>query len=106
MLGVATLIVVNSVMGGFSSKLRERPPAPPPIEVFVPEGAIVGHALAHSRREDPPGSGKKVEMRLLEPGDDIIITTVSGAKLSPVYARFAVSDYFKSEMSEYDSRYV
>ena len=39
-------------------------------------------------------------------GDDIIITTVSGAKLSPVYARFAVSDFFKSEMSEYDSRYV
>ena len=42
----------------------------------------------------------------MEPGDEVVITTVSGAKMSPVFDRFVVSDYFKSEMSEYDSNYV
>ena len=34
MLGVATLIVVNSVMSGFSTKLRERLHAPSPTSSF------------------------------------------------------------------------
>ena len=67
MLGVATLIVVNSVMSGFSSKLRDRL-----------------HGLL----------------------SDVVITTVSGHKLTPVNYRYVVSDYFRSEMSEYDSQYV
>src|SRR5207244_4197190 len=37
---------------------------------------------------------------------DVVITTISGARLAPVYDRFTVVDYFKSEMSEYDSQYV
>ena len=43
---------------------------------------------------------------MLQPGDDVVITTLSGQKMPPVYARFAVVDHFKSEMSEYDSNYV
>ena len=77
------------------------PPEPPPSKEFVPEGVIVGYSLAYFRDKE---SGKEVCM--LQPGDDVIITTLSGQKMQPVYARFAVVDHFKSEMSEYDSSYV
>jgi lipoprotein-releasing system permease protein len=85
----------------------EKPePDPPPSREFVPEGAILGYALAHYRdpkagRDNPDG-----EVQTLWLGDDVILTTVSGQRLSPVYARYAVCDYFRSEMSEYDSSYV
>lgn len=81
------------------------PPDPPPSREKKPEGIILGWALAHVRL---PGSAPAdiKEFTLLEPGDNVKITTVSGAKLAPVYDRFAVCSYFKSEMSEYDSNYV
>jgi lipoprotein-releasing system permease protein len=86
------------------------PPEPMPSKPFVPEGVILGHAIAHSRAHDMDANGKKLatthEVCLLNPGDDVIITTVSGQRLSPVYARFAVADYFRSEMSEYDGNYA
>ena len=77
------------------------PPEPPPSKEFVPEGVIVGYSLAHYRNKRT-----KLEECMLGPGDDVIITTLSGQKMQPVYARFAVVDHFKSEMSEYDSSYV
>src|SRR5262245_31625079 len=81
------------------------PPEPPPSKVKMPEGIILGWALAHVRM---PGStpAEIKEFTLLEPGDNVIITTVSGQRLTPVYDRFAICSYFKSEMSEYDSNYV
>jgi lipoprotein-releasing system permease protein len=82
------------------------PPEPPPSQEFIPECAILGHAIAHTRDRRPGPDGKKKEITLLQPGDDVVLTTVSGAKLSPVYARFTVCDFFRSEMSEYDSNYV
>jgi lipoprotein-releasing system permease protein len=97
----------------------EKPaPDPPPSKPFVPEGVIIGHAIAHARRhlkdEHNNVTAKTEEVQLLAPGDDVIITTVSGAirtlagtqNLTPVYARFAVADYFRSEMSEYDGNYA
>src|SRR5262245_22861659 len=81
------------------------PPEPPPRREWSPECAIVGYAIAHYRLNKPDENGN-VELRAIHPGDDIIITTISGAKLAPVNARFAACDYFKSEMSEYDSNYV
>lgn len=81
------------------------PPAPPPSKVKVPSGAIVGHLLAHFREKDEK-TGKTKENPLLNPGDKVILTTVSGGKLMPVYDHFLVVDYFKSEMSEYDSNMV
>src|SRR5205809_115858 len=125
MLGVATLIVVNSVMSGFSAKLRDRlhgllsdvvietnsfygfpeaqehfwnnrqpefhiqPAADPGAqpapddpewahEPKVPQGAIVGHAIAHFRLKEKGPDGKPVEITPLECGDDLILTTVSG----------------------------
>ncbi len=81
------------------------PPADPPSQVKVPRGAIVGHLLAHFRQKMPDSDECK-EFALLKPGDKIILTTLSGGKLVPVYDHFLVVDYFKSEMSEYDSNFV
>jgi lipoprotein-releasing system permease protein len=81
-------------------------PDPPPSTTFVPECAIVGFAIANTRSREKGPDGKKKDIQLLEPGDDVILTTVSGAKLSPVFARYTVCDFFRSEMSEYDSNYV
>lgn len=82
------------------------PPAPPPSRPHDPQGIILGYAIAHYRDRNVPAEMANKDVRTLEPGDEVIITTVSGAKLAPVYDRFVVADYFKSEMSEYDSNYV
>lgn len=81
------------------------PPDPPPSQPHVARGIIVGHALAHVRRVNPE-TGRAEDVRILHPGEDVILTTVSGERLVPVYDRFTVCDYFKSEMSEYDANYV
>jgi lipoprotein-releasing system permease protein len=88
--------IEDLVMPGGADK---PPPDPPPSKEFVPEGAILGYAIAHFRRD-------KAEVRTVELGDDVIVTTISGQKLTPVYARLAVADYFRSEMSDYDSNFV
>jgi lipoprotein-releasing system permease protein len=82
-------------------------PAPeaPTSEEFQPEGVIVGHAIAYWRLPKPDEDGN-VEACVLPPGEEVVLTTISGARMSPVFARFAVADTFKSEMSEYDSNYV
>jgi len=80
------------------------PPAEPERSIKLPHGAIVGNLIASFRVKEPDGKAR--EFYLLKPGDQVIITTVSGARLAPVYDNFVVVDYFKSEMSEYDSNYV
>ncbi len=82
------------------------PPDPPPSKPHEPQGVILGYAIAHYRDRNAPADLPNKDIRTLEPGDEVVITTVSGAKMSPVFDRFVVSDYFKSEMSEYDSNYV
>jgi lipoprotein-releasing system permease protein len=85
------------------------PPDPPPSrseEDYVPEPLILGYALAHFRRPKVKPEDATDDVRTRWPGDEVIITTVSGAKLTPVNYRYVVSDYFRSEMSEYDSQYV
>jgi lipoprotein-releasing system permease protein len=78
----------------------------PSTPIPIPEGAILGNAIASFRdRRAEPGQPAK-DVYVLHPGDEVILTTVSGQRLAPVYARFTVCDYFKSEMSEYDSNYV
>jgi lipoprotein-releasing system permease protein len=83
------------------------PPVPPPSPIHIPQGAIVGNLIASFREDyiDEEGNLHK-EKYVLRRGDSIILTTVSGQKLAPVYARFVVVDYYKSEMSEYDGNYV
>lgn len=88
------------------------PDEPPPPEPAKPtpkttQGAILGYAIAHFRdRQAKAEDGSVRDRRTLQPGDEVVLTTVSGAKLAPVYDRFAVVDYFRSEMSEYDSQFI
>ncbi len=82
------------------------PPELPPFRPKLPHGAIVGHLIAHFRVRDKEAPEKQKEMTTLYTGDSIILTTVKGRKLEPVYDKFLVTDYFKSEMSEYDGNYV
>ncbi|NBO91119.1 MAG: ABC transporter permease [Planctomycetia bacterium] len=81
-------------------------PTPPPSQnqEFVPEFCILGHAMAFRRVELPDKPAK--DICLIQPGDDVVLTTITGGRLSPVFGRFTVCDYFKSDMSEYDSNYV
>ncbi len=82
------------------------PPEPPSPTFKPPHGIIVGNAIA-SYRKKPEKPGESVqEVYVLDQGDPVVITTVSAGKLVPVYDRFIICDYFKSEMSEYDSNYV
>jgi len=68
------------------------------------QGVILGYTLAHFRFRDE--DGKVVEQTALEEGDDVTITTVGGAQLKPVWGTFLVTDYLKTEMSEYDQSFV
>lgn len=76
-------------------------PEPPPSEPYVPAGAILGYAIAHFR---DPKTGE--EICTLPPGANVMLTTLSGVRLRPVYSNFTVCNYFRSEMSEYDGNYV
>src|SRR5262249_49895176 len=68
--------------------------------------AILGHSIAHFRDPKANANSAVKDFCTLEPGDDVWLITISGARLAPVEGRFVVCDYFKSEMSEYDSNYV
>ena len=80
------------------------PPAPVPSQLKLPTGIIVGNLLASYRQKNDKGEPK--DNYLLNPGDQVIITTIGGQRMTPVYDNFVVVNYFKSEMSEYDSQYV
>ncbi len=73
-------------------------------------GAIPGWTIAHFRYRN--AKGQVVDDAALEPGDDITITTVSGLpgaggmQMKPVWGSFLVTDYIKTEMSEYDQSLV
>lgn len=82
------------------------PPDPPPSSEPKDQGIIIGYAIASFRQSDAASGDAEKDIFVLNPGDDVLITTVGAQELSPVYSRFIVVDYFKSEMSEYDSNYV
>jgi lipoprotein-releasing system permease protein len=81
------------------------PPDAPPAREYTPPSIIVGYAVAHFRAQLSPDEPAR-EVRTLEPGDDVVVTTISGQALKPVEWRSVVCDYFRSEMSEYDANYV
>jgi len=72
----------------------------------LPERIIVGYSIAHFRNPDSTLEHPESDICTLEPGDIVHVTTVNGVKLRPVDDDFVVSDYIKTEMSEYDSNYV
>lgn len=95
--------------GKAESELPPEPlPAPmiPALEAKTPQGAIIGKLLVSFRQKDPEKPGEHKELFLRDLGDSVILTTVGGQKLNPVYDSFIVTSYFNSEMSEYDSQYV
>jgi lipoprotein-releasing system permease protein len=75
--------------------------ATPKVELY---GVIPGYSIAHFRYRNP--EGVVVEEPALLPGDAVTITTVGGNDLRPVWGTFIVSDYLKTEMSEYDQSFV
>jgi lipoprotein-releasing system permease protein len=84
---------------------------PPPdmgIGIGTPEvklyGVVPGYTLAHFRYRNE--HGEVVEEQALKPGDDVTLTTIGGNDLKPVWGTFIVSDYLKTEMSEYDQSFV
>ena len=93
--------------------VRPKPGAPAqdlPPPVLAPDaaprlpGAILGYSMAHYRHTEPDGT---VEDRaILMPGDEVFIATVGASGTKPVSATFVIADFFKSDMSEYDSSFV
>lgn len=81
------------------------PPKDTPYVPRVPHGAVLGHLIGTFRYEDPVTKETKEEYSV-DLGDSVVLTTVNGEKLTPVYDSFVVVSYFKSEMSEYDGNYV
>jgi lipoprotein-releasing system permease protein len=81
------------------------PPEVPGTGVPRLPGVILGYSLAHFRYKDPK-TGQPMEAQVLQPGDDVTIATLGAAALKPVSGTFVVTDYFRSEMSEYDSSFV
>jgi lipoprotein-releasing system permease protein len=67
-------------------------------------GVIPGYTIAHFRYRNE--HGQVVEEAALREGDDVTLTTVGAANLKPVWGTFLVTDYVKTEMSEYDQSFV
>ncbi|AWM40896.1 Lipoprotein-releasing system transmembrane protein LolE [Gemmata obscuriglobus] len=67
-------------------------------------GVIPGHSIAHFRYKDK--NGQPVEECVLKPGDDVVLITAGGQEMKPVWGSFIVTDYLKTEMSEYDQSFV
>jgi lipoprotein-releasing system permease protein len=83
------------------------PPAPTPASTAAPTGIIVGNAIASFRRKSAHADQPAKDIYMLHPGEEVRIITYKGSQeLMPASAGFVVCDFFKSEMSEYDSQYV
>jgi lipoprotein-releasing system permease protein len=93
----------------FEKEAAKKKPLPRPMPVphvaRVPKGAVVGHLIAHYKYRDAD-TGAIKEAQAIKVGESIVLTTVSGQRLTPVYDSFIVTDFFKSEMSEYDANSV
>lgn len=81
-----------------------------PEQTVAPElpGAILGYAIANKRAPDATADSEEKDIAIVNKGEEITLYTISGVadRLTPVYSNVIVSDFFKSEMSEYDSNYV
>jgi lipoprotein-releasing system permease protein len=75
------------------------PTAPQPARLYVGAGLI--EFIYYDEETKRP----KV-MRIVRPGDDVMISTVSAGRPEPVRFHATVVDVFKSGMSEYDSNLV
>jgi lipoprotein-releasing system permease protein len=79
----------------------------PPADPIKPVGTIPGFGITHYRFTDP-NTKQPFDKEILPPGSTIKIATLGAGKeeLEPVYSNFVVCDSIKTEMTEYDARYV
>jgi lipoprotein-releasing system permease protein len=77
----------------------------PPAEPQKPVGAIPGYGITHYRVTDPVTKMSE-DREILKPGMRIKLITVGAAKEAPVDSNFAIVDSIRTEMTEYDGRYV
>ncbi|MHC4875295.1 MAG: ABC transporter permease [Planctomycetota bacterium] len=76
------------------------------VDAPLPGRLYVGAGLIEFMREDPR-TGKVSVERMVHPGDDVKISTVStGSPPEPTHFFATVTDVYKSGMSEYDSNLV
>ena len=82
-------------------------PAAVAVDPTAPHPArlIVGGGLIEFLYDDHE-TGKTKVMRMIRPGDDVMISTVSSGRPEPCRFHATVVDVFKSGMSEYDSNLV
>jgi lipoprotein-releasing system permease protein len=89
--------------------LSDGPPpiAAPPADPPKPVGAIPGYGITHFRYADPV-TKQPVDKEILPQGSTIKIATLGAGKqqLEPVYSNFVVVDSIKTEMTEYDGKFV
>ena len=79
-----------------------------PDEPRPPQGIIIGYALGTYREKGKnPGDPAQDIFEVL-PGDVMNVVTIGVGKeeIVPVSAAFAVTDYIKTEMAEYDGKYM
>jgi lipoprotein-releasing system permease protein len=82
------------------------PVMPPPSQVYIPRGVILGNGIASFRGKNLK-TGLMEDKYMLRRGDEVrIITYKGGEELAPANRSYLVTDFFKSEMSEYDANYV
>lgn len=89
---------------GLPTPTLPKPELAPVVQSRLP-GAIIGYSLGHYPYTDPV-TGETTDRPILFEGDDILIATVGASGTKPVSATFIVTDYYKSEMSEYDSTFI
>ena len=86
------------------------PPEPTPVSPRDPKGVYVGWGMSHYRspRKMPDGTTKHEDIAVLNPGDVINILTIGAGKdhVEPVSSPFVVADMIKTDMTEYDSKFV
>lgn len=76
------------------------------IDAPLPGRIYIGAGLIEILREDPRNGGVQLE-RMVHPGDDVKISTVSaGSPPEPRHFFATVVDVYKSGMSEYDANLV
>jgi lipoprotein-releasing system permease protein len=94
--------------------VMERPApgeGPKPVWPIVEEpkrlsGIIMGFSIGNFRERRATAESETKDVPVVRVGDEIVIYTIAGQGLVPVYDNVVVADFFKSEMSEYDSNFV
>jgi lipoprotein-releasing system permease protein len=91
---------------------RRLPEEGPPVVWPIQEppknlsGIIAGYSIGNIRERRASADSESRDVPILRVGDEVVIYTLSGQGMNPVYDNVVVADFFKSEMSEYDSKFV